>query len=105
METANNNNNNQVPAEPRQHHNPTWVDATRISPFMQYVECVNDKNRPADHVGDWPVAGTVYPALILESKTMGGIPVVHILGFTGEKPYYNTFHPDRFLPVVNVCLN
>ena len=91
--------------EPTQHFNPTWDDATRITPFMQYVECVNDENRPCDHVGDWPTKGTTYPALILESKTMGAIPVVHILGFVGEKPYYNTFHPDRFVPVALVCLN
>lgn len=73
----------------------TLAEATSAAPYLDYARCVDDDNRPANHVGDWPVKGKVYPVRIVESR-LEGIPLVHVLTFTGEAPYYNAFAPHRF---------
>jgi hypothetical protein len=73
----------------------TLAEATTAAPYLDYARCVDDDNRPANHVGDWPVKGEVYPVRIVESR-LEGIPLVHVLTFTGEAPYYNAFAPHRF---------
>ena len=71
------------------------AEATRTAPFLDYAVCVDDSNRPANHVGDWPMKGRVYAVRVVESRTEG-IPLIHVLTFKGEAPYYNAFAPHRF---------
>ena len=73
----------------------TMAEATTARPCIFYAVCVNDKNRPENHVGDWPVEGDIYPVCVVESK-MEGMALVHVLGFQGDAPYYNAFSPERF---------
>lgn len=80
------------------------AEATRIAPYLDYAVCVNDEARPTNHVGDWPVAGQVYAVRVVNSK-LEGIPLVHVLEFRGEAPYYNAFAPHRFEVLERVYLN
>ncbi len=80
------------------------AEATLIAPYLDYAVCVNDEARPANHVGDWPVAGQVYAVRVVNSK-LEGIPLIHVLEFRGEAPYYNAFAPHRFEVLERVYLN
>ncbi|WP_345236072.1 hypothetical protein [Hymenobacter saemangeumensis] len=72
-------------------------------PVQQYARCVNDTQRPADYIGDWPTAGTVYPVrVLLHAHT--GQPQVKVLGFYAERPY-GAFAAHRFERVADVWLN
>jgi hypothetical protein len=82
----------------------TLAEATRSAPFIDYAVCVDADNRPANHVGDWPVKGGVYLVRAVESRTEG-IPLVHVLTFSGEAPYFNAFAPHRFKIIERVWLN
>ncbi|GAB3572261.1 hypothetical protein [Hymenobacter daeguensis] len=84
--------------------NHTLAEATRTAPFIDYAVCVDDDNRPAKHVGDWPVAGQVYPVRVTEGRAEG-TDLVHVLGFEGEAPYFNAFAPHRFEIIERVWLN
>ena len=44
------------------------AEATRTAPFLDYAVCVDDSNRPANHVGDWPLKGRVYAVRVVESR-------------------------------------
>ena len=82
----------------------TLAEATRTAPFLDYAVCLDAENRPANHVGDWPTAGQVYAVRVVESRTEG-IPLVHVLDFRGEAPYFNAFAPHRFEILERVYLN
>ena len=84
--------------------NHTLAEATTTAPFLDYAECVDDGNRPAKHVGDWPVQGNVYPVRVTEGKAQGS-ELVHVLGFEGEAPYFNAFAPQRFVIFERLWLN
>lgn len=81
-----------------------FAEATRTAPFLDYAVCIDDSNRPANHVGDWPIQGHVYAVRVVESR-MEGIPLIHVLAFQGEAPYYNAFAPHRFEVLERVWLN
>jgi hypothetical protein len=81
--------------KPVERANITHGEVTTLKPCMFYAECINDENRPAKHVGDWPEKGKIYPIYQVWSK-MEGIPLIHVLGFEGEAPYFNAFDPSRF---------
>jgi len=80
--------------------NHSLAEATNTAPFLDYAVCVDDDNRPAKHVGDWPVRGRVYPVRVTE-----GSDLVHVLGFRGEAPYFNAFAPHRFDIIERLWLN
>jgi hypothetical protein len=84
--------------------NHTLAEATTTAPFVDYAVCLDDDNRPANHVGDWPVKGHVYAVREVESRTEG-LVLVHVLGFQGEAPYFNAFAPHRFEIHHRVYLN
>jgi hypothetical protein len=84
--------------------NHTLAEATTTAPFVDYAVCVDDANRPAKHVGDWPVRGQVYPVRVTEGKAEGS-DLVHVLGFRGEAPYFNAFAPHRFDILERLWLN
>lgn len=72
-------------------------------PMQQFARCVNDAQRPADYVGDWPEAGRVYAVRVLPHVRTGH-PQVHVLGFYAERPY-GAFAAHRFEQVADVWLN
>ncbi|OUJ71182.1 hypothetical protein [Hymenobacter crusticola] len=72
-------------------------------PVQQYARCVNDSSQPTDYIGDWPVAGKVYPVRVLPNARTGE-PQIHVLGFYAERPY-GAFARHRFEPVAEVWLN
>jgi stress-induced morphogen len=82
----------------------TLAEATRRAPFLDYAVCIDDTNRPANHVGDWPVQGQIYAVRIVESR-LEGLELVHVLVFRGEAPYFNAFAPHRFEVLERVWLN
>lgn len=84
--------------------NLTLAEATRSLPCVEYARCVDADNRPHNHVGDWPEAGRIYPVRVVNSR-LEGMPLVHVLGFQGEAPFYNAFAPHRFEMVVDAWLN
>ncbi|GAB3231322.1 hypothetical protein GCM10027346_17690 [Hymenobacter seoulensis] len=84
--------------------NLTLAEATRHAPFVDYARCVDASQRPYNHVGDWPEEGQLYPVRVVDSHTEG-IPLVHVLGFEGEAPYYNAYGPHRFEMLLTVWLN
>ena len=84
--------------------NHTLAEATTTAPFLDYAVCVDDGNRPAKHVGDWPVQGNVYPVRVTEGIAQGS-ELVHVLGFEGEAPYFNAFAPHRFVIFERLWLN
>ncbi|AII52131.1 hypothetical protein N008_09090 [Hymenobacter sp. APR13] len=84
--------------------NLTLAEATRHAPFVDYARCVDDSQRPYNHVGDWPAEGELYPVRVVDSRTEG-IPLIHVLGFQGEAPFYNAFAPHRFEVILTVWLN
>ena len=84
--------------------NHTLAEATTTAPYIDYAVCLDDESRPANHVGDWPTKGTVYPVRLAESR-VEGIALVHVLNFVGEAPYYNAFAPHRFQIVERMWLN
>lgn len=91
--------------EPHQHHaNVTLGDVTSVLPMVEYAICVDSSSRPHNHVGDWPDEQKIYPVRAMESK-MDGIPVVHVLGFQGEAPYFNAYSVERFVPLFQLWLN
>ena len=55
-------------------------------PLQQFARCVNDTQRPADYIGDWPEVGRVYAVRVLPHIRTGQ-PQVHVLGFYIERPY------------------
>lgn len=75
--------------------NLTLADVTSKQGYLFYAYCVDDTDRPANHSGDWPTMGSLYPVSIVNSH-LEGMPLVHVIGFVGEAPYYNAFHPSRF---------
>lgn len=72
-------------------------------PVQQYARCVDASRRPADHIGDWPEPGRVYPVQ-LRRNARTQQPQVHVLGFYAERPY-GAFAPHRFETVAQVWLN
>jgi hypothetical protein len=72
-------------------------------PVQQFARCVNDQQRPASYIGDWPKAGRVYPVRVL-ANAQTGQPQVHILGFYAERPY-GAFAAHRFEQVAEVWMN
>jgi hypothetical protein len=84
--------------------NLSLAEATRTEPVLHYAYCVDADNRPANHTGDWPEEGRVYPVRLIPSR-LEGMPLVHVLGFEGAAPYYNAFGPHRFEVVAEVWLN
>lgn len=72
-------------------------------PVQQFARCVNDAQRPADYVGDWPEVGRVYSVRVLP-HVRTGLPQVHVLGFHAERPY-GAFATHRFERVADVWLN
>ena len=72
-------------------------------PFEQFARCVNDTQRPANYIGDWPEAGRIYPVRVLPHARTGQ-PQVHVLGFYAEQPY-GAFAAYRFEQVAEVWLN
>ena len=73
------------------------------SPVQQYARCVDDSRRPADHIGDWPQEGLVYPIEHCRNARTGETQI-HIPGFYAERPY-GAFASRRFTPVAQVWLN
>ncbi|MBD2770347.1 hypothetical protein IC235_20865 [Hymenobacter sp. BT664] len=84
--------------------NHTIAEATTTAPYLDYAVCRDASNRPANHVGDWPVEGVIYTVRVAESR-VEGIPLIHVLGFEGEAPYFNAFAPHRFEILERVWLN
>ncbi len=82
----------------------TLAEATAAAPYLDYARCVDAGSRPANHAGDWPEAGRVYPVRIVDSR-LEGIPLVHVLTFDGPAPYYNAFAPHRFELTHRLYLN
>jgi hypothetical protein len=82
----------------------TFAEATRSAPFLDYARCVNADDRPLNHAGDWPVEGEVYAVRVVESR-LEGMPLLHVLSFQGDAPYYNAFAPHRFEILERVYLN
>ena len=72
-------------------------------PVQQYARCVNNSQRPADYIGDWPETGRVYAVRVLQHAYTKQ-PQVQVLGFYAERPY-GAFAPHRFEPVADVWLN
>lgn len=72
-------------------------------PVQQYARCVDASRRPADHIGDWPVTGQVYPIQLRRNARSGELQV-HVLGFYAERPY-GAFARHRFETVAQVWLN
>ena len=79
------------------------VKLPTLLPVQQYARCVNASRRPADYIGDWPVAGKVYPVRVMTNARTGE-PQIHVLGFYAERPY-GAFAPHRFESVAEVWLN
>ena len=84
--------------------NHTLAEATTTAPFIDYAVCVDDSNRPAKHVGDWPTEGTVYAVRATDGLAEGST-LIHVLGFTGVAPYFNAFAPHRFEIIARLWLN
>ena len=84
--------------------NHTFAEDTSAAPFLDYAICLDAGNRPANHVGDWPVEGQAYPVRVVESRTEG-LELVHVLGFEGAPPYFNAFAPHRFELFERMWLN
>lgn len=84
--------------------NLTCAEATASLPVLHYARCVDASQRPANHVGDWPEEGQVYPVRFVDSR-LEGLPLVHVLGFEANAPYFNAFAPHRFEVVEEVWLN
>jgi hypothetical protein len=80
------------------------AEAIRFSPVLDYARCTDASGRPADHVGDWPVEGAVYPVRVVQ-KPATGFTLVHILGFEATSPYYNAFEHMRFQMLCSMWLN
>jgi hypothetical protein len=72
-------------------------------PVQQYARCIDATCRPADHIGDWPAEGSVYP-IQYRRNARTGESQVHVLGFYAERPY-GAFAQRRFEPVAEVWLN
>ncbi|MFD2785262.1 hypothetical protein [Hymenobacter rubripertinctus] len=72
-------------------------------PVQQYARCIDAHGRPADHIGDWPAAGQVYP-IEMRCNARTGQVQVHVLGFYAERPY-GAFARRRFEPVAQLWLN
>ncbi|QIX63095.1 hypothetical protein HER32_18735 [Hymenobacter sp. BT18] len=84
--------------------NLTLSEATRTEPVLHYAYCIDASNRPANHMGDWPEEGKIYPVRLVPSK-VEGLELVHVLGFEGNAPYFNAFSPHRFEIAAEVYLN
>ena len=82
----------------------TLAEATRSAPYLDYAVCIDADNRPVNHKGDWPIKGRVYAVRVVESRTEG-IPLIHVLTFRGEVPYFNAFAPHRFEILQRLWLN
>ena len=82
----------------------TLAEATTAAPYLDYACCLDAADRPANHSGDWPEEGRMYPVRVVESR-LEGIPLVHVLTFRGEAPYYNAFAPHRFRLTHRLYLN
>ncbi|GGF22399.1 hypothetical protein GCM10011383_37540 [Hymenobacter cavernae] len=80
--------------------NLTLSDATRHLPYLTYARCIDAADRPAQHSGDWPIAGDVYPVRLDETSQ-----ALHILCFEGFYPYYNLYAIQRFELLADVWLN
>ena len=84
--------------------NLTLSEATAHAPYLTYARCIDASNRPAQHVGDWPVEGEVYPVRFVKSL-VEGVENVHVLGFEGAYPYFNAYGIHRFEVVTQLWLN
>lgn len=67
----------------------------RATPLVDYAVYVDADNRPMNHKGDWPMKGRIYAMRIAKSRTEG-IPLICVLTFRGEMPYFNAFASHRF---------
>lgn len=72
-------------------------------PVQQFARCIDDTNRPAGYVGEWPRAGRVYP---VRTQRYGrtGERQVKVLGFYSEHPN-GAFPARRFEPVATLWMN
>ena len=68
-----------------------------------YFRCVDDQNKPAGYVGDWPEAGKVYSGQVLPAKHTGA-PHVHLDGFWAAEPW-GAFAAGRFEYIASTWLN
>jgi hypothetical protein len=93
-----------LPDMEREVANLSYAEATGRLPVLHYARCVDNGNRPANHVGDWPEQDQLYAVRLVPSKTEG-IDLVHVLSFQGEAPYFNAFGPHRFELVAELWLN
>jgi hypothetical protein len=86
---------------------PVCLGGASFDALLTYVRCIDDSDRPADHVGDWPVAGRWYLTRPVRTEN-SPYPGIRIVDFEGEAPYYNTFSHKRFDlrgPMPFLCLN
>lgn len=72
-------------------------------PVQQFARCIDDSARPAGYIGDWPVAGRVYPVRLLPT-VYEGQPCVQVLGFYVERPH-GPFEAARFEQIATVWMN
>ncbi|MBC6991086.1 MULTISPECIES: hypothetical protein [Hymenobacter] len=84
--------------------NLSLQEATRHAPVVDYARCIDVSKRPANHAGDWPEEGKLYPVRVVNSL-LEGMPLIHILGFQAEAPYYNAYAPHRFQMLYTMWLN
>ena len=72
-------------------------------PVQQFARCIDDRDRPADFIGEWPQAGRVYPVHTQRHATTGERRV-RVLGFYCEAPH-GAFAAQRFEPVATLWMN
>lgn len=72
-------------------------------PVQVFARCIDAENRPANYIGDWPLAGRVYPVRVLPHVRTRQAQV-HIQGFYAEQPY-GAFARQRFEQVAEIWLN
>lgn len=84
--------------------NLSLAAALQVSPVLDYARCLDASGRPADHSGDWPEEGRVYPVRVVQNAHRG-ITLVYLLGLTAPAPYYNAFAPHRFRMVCSTWVN
>ena len=72
-------------------------------PLVEYYRCINDTNRPADYVGDWPVRHVIYAGRLMPAFNTRE-PRLHLAGFWAQEPF-GAFAPARFQHYTTLYLN